>query len=248
MFGTGRGTRSPAETDVREADGTPVGRRTILGLIALAGAGVVGGKAVQDGLAKVLAPIELRDPTGLISLIPVGDSFRFYSVTGAVPTRTSRTYRLAVGGMVAHTASYTLADLQAMPQTRLVRDFQCITGWHVPQVHWSGVRLSTLLDRAAPAAGASAVRFRSFDGTYTESLTLEQARLDDVIVALQMLGGPITHDHGGPVRMYVAPMYGYKSTKWLSGIELTANVEPGYWEHRGYPVDGFISPSRGHDS
>jgi DMSO/TMAO reductase YedYZ molybdopterin-dependent catalytic subunit len=240
-----RGTRSTAEQDGPELDGKPVGRRTILGLIALAGAGVLGGKAIQDGLAKVLAPIELRDPTGLISLIPVGDSFRFYSVTGAVPTKNAQTYRLAIDGMVTHTASYTLADLQAMPQTSFVRDFQCVTGWHVPQVQWSGVRLSTLLDRAAPAAGATAVRFRSFDGTYTESLTLEQARLDDVIVALRMLGGPITHDHGGPVRMYVAPMYGYKSTKWLSGIELTPDMQLGYWEHRGYPVDGFINPSLG---
>jgi DMSO/TMAO reductase YedYZ molybdopterin-dependent catalytic subunit len=239
----GRRSRSTAEEDGPEVDGKPIGRRTVLGLVALAGAGVVGGSAVQDALAKVLGPLELRDPTGLLSLIPVGDSFRFYSVTGAVPTENAETYRLAVDGMVTHKASYTLADLQAMPQISLVRDFQCVTGWRVPQVHWSGVRLSTLLDRAVPTAGATAIRFRSFDGTYTESLTLEQAMLDDVIVALQMLGGPVTHDHGGPVRMYVAPMYGYKSTKWLSGIELTPTVELGYWEPRGYPVDGFIDPS-----
>ncbi|MGX7677731.1 molybdopterin-dependent oxidoreductase [Jatrophihabitans sp. DSM 45814] len=228
-----------------EVEGKPVGRRTILGLCALGLAGVLGGKALQDGLAKILAPIELRDPTGLFSLVPVGDSFRFYSVTGSVPTRNAQDYRLAVDGLVTHTASYSLADLQAMPQVELIRDFQCVTGWRVPQVHWSGVRLSTLLDRAGPAPKATAVRFRSFDGTYTESLTLEQARLDDVIVALQMLGGPITHNHGGPVRMYVAPMFGYKSTKWLSGVELTADVEPGYWEHRGYAVDGFISKEKG---
>ena len=30
--------------------------------------------------------------------------------------------------------------------------------------------------------------------------------------------------------MYVAPMYGYKSTKWLASITLTADVVPGYWE------------------
>ena len=127
-----------------------------------------------------------------------------------------------------------------MPQTKLVHDFQCVTGWRVPEVHWEGVALSVLLDRAEPLPAATAVRFRSFDGTYTESLTLQQARRADVIVALRMLGGPVTHDHGGPVRMYAAPMYGYKSTKWLSAIELTSHVEYGYWEHRGYDVHGLI--------
>ena len=41
----------------------------------------------------------------------------------------------------------------------------------------------------------------SFDGTYTESLTLEQARRDDVLVATAMQDDdPVTHDHGGPAR------------------------------------------------
>jgi DMSO/TMAO reductase YedYZ molybdopterin-dependent catalytic subunit len=102
------------------------------------------------------------------------------------------------------------------------------------------VRLSELLDRAEPSPSATAVRFRSFDGVYTESLPLSEARGDHVIVALEMLGGPVSHDHGGPVRMYVDGQYGYKSTKWLSGIELTEDEVPGYWEHRGYAVDGTI--------
>jgi DMSO/TMAO reductase YedYZ molybdopterin-dependent catalytic subunit len=92
------------------------------------------------------------------------------------------------------------------------------------------------------------VRFTSFDGEYTESLTLEQARRRDVIVATSMLGGPVSHDHGGPVRMYVAPMYGYKSTKWLGGIELVDKVRPGYWETRGYDVDGWVGHSNGYTS
>jgi DMSO/TMAO reductase YedYZ molybdopterin-dependent catalytic subunit len=228
--------------------GKPIGRRIVLGLAAVGAAGILGGRAVQERLASMLAPIESRDPTGLTSLLPLGDTFRFYSVTGSVPHRTAANYRLDVTGLVGSPATYTLADLQQMPQTALLRDFQCVTGWRVPQVHWSGVQLSKLLDLAAPTPEATAIRFRSFDGTYTESLTLDQARRADVLVALQMLGKPVTHDHGGPVRMYVAPMYGYKSTKWLSGIELTAAVDPGYWENTGdYDVDGWIGKSNGRE-
>jgi DMSO/TMAO reductase YedYZ molybdopterin-dependent catalytic subunit len=142
--------------------------------------------------------------------------------------------------LVNRPSTYTLADLQAMTQTNLVRDFQCVTGWRVPQVHWSGVRLGELLDAAGPLPAAAALRFRSFDGAYTGSMTLEQARRPDVIVALQMLGGPVSHDHGGPVRIYAASLYGYKSTKWLSSIELTHQAIPGYWEQRGYGIDGTI--------
>jgi DMSO/TMAO reductase YedYZ molybdopterin-dependent catalytic subunit len=224
----------------REPAGTPVGRRAVLGLVALGAAGVLGGNWLQNQLARLLGPLEYRDPTGLIALLPLGQTFRLYSVTGSVPLRTATTYRLDVFGMVTRTMSYTLADLQAIPQTALVHDFQCVTGWRVPDVHWSGVPLSALLDRSAPSAGATAVRFHSFDGTYTESMTLAEARRSDVIVALQMLGAPVTREHGGPVRMYAASMYGYKSTKWLAGIELTRDEVPGYWEHRGYNIDGSI--------
>ncbi|MEP7178528.1 MAG: molybdopterin-dependent oxidoreductase [Pseudonocardiales bacterium] len=224
----------------RATDGRPVGRRVVLALLALGGAGVVGGAWVQNGLARVLGPLEYRDPTGLIALFPLGQAFRFYSVTGSVPKRNLHSYRLTVSGLVAHPATYTVADLQAMPQTTLVHEFQCVTGWRVPEVHWAGVPLSALLRLAGPSTDATAVRFRSFDGTYTESMTLEEARRADVIVALQMLGRPVTHDHGGPVRMYAASMYGYKSTKWLSGIELTHGAVPGYWETRGYDIDGSI--------
>jgi DMSO/TMAO reductase YedYZ molybdopterin-dependent catalytic subunit len=229
------------------AEGTPVGRRVVLGLLGLGALGILGGARLQTGLSAVLAPVELRDPTGLVGLLPLGDTFRYYSVTGGVTERTADEYGLTVSGLVRHPARHSLADLQAMPQTELVRDFQCVTGWRVRDVPWAGVRLGHLLDLAEPAPGARAVRLTSFDGSYSESLTLQQARRADVLVALRMLGAPVTHDHGGPVRLYVAPMYGYKSLKWLSGIELTAGVVPGYWEQRGYSVDGWVGSSNGRD-
>ena len=87
-----------------------------------------------------------------------------------------------------------------------------------------------------------------FDGAYTESLTLDQARRDDVMAAYEMLDGPVTQEHGGPVRLYVAPMYGYKSIKWLERIEVTETEPPaGYWEVRGYDTDAWIGKSNGRD-
>jgi DMSO/TMAO reductase YedYZ molybdopterin-dependent catalytic subunit len=212
----------------------------VLGLLGLGAIGIVTGREVQDDLARVIAPIAEHDPTGLTSLIPLGDTFRYYSVTGSVRSEDAATYALQVSGLVARPTAYSLAQLQAMPRTAFVQDFQCVTGWRVPEVHWAGVQLSVLLDLAGPTTEAQAVRFRSFDGTYTESLRLTDARRPDVIVALEMLGRPVSHDHGGPVRIYAGSMYGYKSTKWLSAIELTKDEIPGYWETRGYDIDGTI--------
>ncbi|WP_028645298.1 molybdopterin-dependent oxidoreductase [Nocardioides sp. URHA0020] len=223
-----------------DPDGAPVGRRVVLGLLGLGALGVVAGSKVQQGLSELLAPIQLRDPTGFTSLVPLGNTWRYYSVTGAVAPRDATSYALKVSGLVERPTTYALADLEALPQLSFTDTFQCVTGWHVPDVPWTGVRLSDLLDRAAPTDAAVGVRMRSFDGVYSVNMTLDQARADDVVVALAMYGKPVTHDHGGPVRIYSGSMYGYKSTKWLSEIEVTATNDPGYWEDRGYPLDGFI--------
>jgi DMSO/TMAO reductase YedYZ molybdopterin-dependent catalytic subunit len=113
-------------------------------------------------------------------------------------------------------------------------------------VHWTGVPLGHLLDEAGVTAGAVALRFFSFDGVYTESLTLDQARLPDVIIAYRMLGAPVTREHGGPVRLYVPEMYGYKSIKWLQRISVVDQVVPGYWEDEGYAVNGWVGRSNGY--
>ena len=243
------GDKTPAdgETPASEAaaDGRPIGRRLILGMLSLGTVGVVFGKRLQSIESSILTPLEEHDPTGLTSLVPDGDNFRFYSVTNDEPQRNAADYRLTVSGMVDRPVTLTLAELAAMPQTALVKDFQCVTGWRVPGVHWSGVALPDLLDHVGVKTGATALTFGSFDGTYTESLTLSQARRRDVLVATSMLGGPVSRAHGGPVRLYVAPMYGYKSCKWLGSITVTDRVVPGYWENEGYDVDGWVGASNG---
>ncbi|BCY09831.1 molybdopterin-dependent oxidoreductase [Actinoplanes sp. L3-i22] len=227
--------------------GTPVGRRIVLGVLALGAAGVAFGARVQKSTDGVLAAIGSKDPTGLTGLLPGGGGFRFYSVASSVPHRSAADYRLTVDGLVDKPGTYTLAQLQAMPRTRLVRDVQCVTGWRVPQTAFAGVLLADLLTAAGVQPGATALRFSCFDGVYSESLTLEQARRPDMLVAYEMRDEPVSAAHGGPVRLYAAPMYFYKSAKWLSGITVTDHVTPGYWEDRGYDVDGWVGRSNGRD-
>ena len=226
--------------------GAPVGRRVFLALAALGAAGVVWGAKAQDLLARALGPITAKDGTGLSSLLPVG-RFRIYSVTGGYPTRSTDRYRLRVDGLVDRRLDLTFDDLLAIEPAHLTRDFQCVTGWRVRDVAWTGVRLADLLDMAGVGPKAAALHFTSFDGIYTESLTLDQARRDDVLIAYRMEDEPISNEHGGPVRLYVPPMYGYKSLKWLDAIEVTASVQPGYWEQAGYDTDAWIGRSNGRE-
>jgi hypothetical protein len=112
-----------------------VGRRVVLGMAALGAAGIAFGSDVQRLLGSAVG-------SGLGGILPGGDRFRIYTITGGFPKIADADYRLKVTGLVDTPIQLTLDDLKAMPKTALVRDFQCVTGWRVPEVHWEGVLLS----------------------------------------------------------------------------------------------------------
>jgi DMSO/TMAO reductase YedYZ molybdopterin-dependent catalytic subunit len=206
----------------------------VLGLGAL---GTLFGSNVQAGISSLLNSVHAGS---IASVLPGGGQFTIYTITAGYPAAPAN-YRLRVDGLVRKPLALTVSELQALPATRLTRDFQCVTGWVVDNVHWVGVRLVDLAQHAGVDPAAAAFKLTSFDGAYTESLTLEQAHQTGALVAYSMLGAPVTREHGGPVRLYVPDMFGYKSIKWLSGIELVEHAEPGYWEQNGYPVNAWIS-------
>jgi DMSO/TMAO reductase YedYZ molybdopterin-dependent catalytic subunit len=230
-LGPDRPQRPPAER------GKPIGRRVVLGILGLGAVGVATGSRVQRGIDAALKPLS---DTAVGSLGTGGGGWELYTITGGYPSP-PRDYKLQVGGLVKQRLALSVDDLEALPPTRMTKTFQCVTGWSVDDVHWIGVSLTALLARAGMSQRAKQIRFTSFDGLDTESLTVEQAHQSGAIVAYSMLGAPVTKEHGGPVRLYVPGMFGYKSLKWLSGIYAVEKAPIGYWEQNGYPVNAWIT-------
>jgi DMSO/TMAO reductase YedYZ molybdopterin-dependent catalytic subunit len=165
--------------------------------------------------------------------------FRVYTVTD-IPTFREADWTFTAAGLVDRPLQLSWQEFLALPRTVQVSDFHCVTGWSVFHVTWEGVRLSDLLDRLGVKNEARFVRFFSGDGVYDDSLPVAVARAEDVMLAYVMDGSPLPTPLGGPVRLIVPKMYGYKSVKWVEGLQLTAEEKTGYWEQRGYPADAWV--------
>ena len=214
-----------------------IGRAGFLGLL---GAGALGLFFAKD----VTGVLDRAVPKSVSSFVPTS-GWRIYTIGDSMPTFDPATYRLDVTGLVGSPTSYTLADLKAMPRADQVSDFHCVTGWSVSNVRWGGVRIADLLEAAGAQSNVAALNFVSAERPYEDSLTLEQALLPDVMLAYEMDGGPISRPHGAPVRLVMPQMYGYKSVKWVSRIELGTTALPGYWEQNGYDADAWLGNSNG---
>lgn len=154
---------------------------------------------------------------------------------GEIPPFDPDNWRLRIWGECENPVSIGWAELQALPQVELVRDFHCVTTWSRYDNRWGGVAIGTLLALARPKASATHVLLHAYDALgYTTNLAFEDFAHPDNLVATRHDGAPLTPEHGGPVRFVVHHLYAWKSAKWLSGIELLPQNRRGFWEERGY--------------
>lgn len=174
---------------------------------------------------------------------PVGGGaeghFRVYTVA-PIPVFTNKNWSFTIDGLVEKSMKWDWEQFVSLKRSVQVSDFHCVTGWSVYKNTWEGIPLTQLLRLAGVKPKAKNVKFYSGDGVYTDTLTLEQASMDDVMVAVMHDGMPIPSDLGGPVRLIVPKMYAYKSVKWLNRIELISEDHIGYWEERGYSNDAWV--------
>lgn len=195
-------------------------------------------ETITDG--NELRPLPQPHPK---SSPPIGGGrrgeFRYYTVT-EVPELNNENWSFTIDGLVERKKYYNWSEFVKLHRDVQVSDFHCVTGWSVYNITWEGIPLKKLLQVAGVKKEAKYVKFYSADGVYTDSLTLDQAMMDDVTVAVLMDGKLITQNNGGPVRLIVFKMYAYKSVKWLNRIELIQNEHIGYWEKRGYSNNAWV--------
>ncbi len=167
----------------------------------------------------------------------VGD-FIEYSALGR-PSVNLEEWRLTVTGLVERELSLSYRELRSLEQVEIVRDFHCVTGWSVREVRWRGVRIARLAEMAGVRPEARWVRFVSLDG-YDTSVPLEDALVEDAIVALEVNGRPLPEEMGFPARPIIPHLYAWKSAKWLTRVEFTKGYPGGFWEDRGYHPRGNV--------
>ena len=122
-------------------------------------------------------------------------------------------------------------DLTELPIEEITVDIHCVTGWSKLDTAWRGVSLDILLNAVDTAADYALVH--SY-GDYTTNLPLEDLRDGKAWIAIDYNGDPLTAEHGGPARLLVPHLYLWKSAKWVRGLDLLVQDEPGLWEQLGY--------------
>jgi DMSO/TMAO reductase YedYZ molybdopterin-dependent catalytic subunit len=219
-------------------DERTIGRAAFLGVVTAGIAGLFVGRDAMRVAGRLV-------PDSIEAAVP-SSGWRIYTIGNAIPRIDPAVYRLSITGAVERPVTYGLDDLRAIPRARQVSDFHCVTGWSVYDVHWSGIRFSDLLAEAGLRPEAKALRFVSDEVPYDDTLSLAQAFAPDAMLALGLDGKPLSEPHGFPARVVMPRMYGYKSVKWVTRIEVQTHTEHvGYWEQRGYDEDAWVDASNG---
>ena len=181
-------------------------------------------------MKKILTPdeIEKRVPPGQY----LTDKFPVLSY-GPAPRFNPEKWDFRVLGLVEEPLRLSYQEFRALPQSRQVSDFHCVTTWSRLDNVWEGVRVSDLMRRVKLKPEAHFVLVHC-DAGYTANLPLETFLDDDVMLAHRHDGRDLTPDHGWPLRLVVPKLYAWKSAKWVRAIEFMDMDRRGFWEVRGY--------------
>ena len=184
--------------------------------------------------------------TGISPIVTPNSDFYRIDTAIVVPSVDVNDWKLSISGMVDNPYTMTFRELIDMGLVETPVTLSCVSnkvgGNLVDNAVWRGVPLADVLNRAGVQRGATQIVGRSVDN-WNSGFPTEYAFDGRVaLVAVSMNGEPLPAEHGFPVRLVIAGLYGYVSaTKWLEEIRLTTwEGFDSYWVPRGWAKRGPI--------
>jgi len=125
-------------------------------------------------------------------------------------------WRLTLTGVGGERLTLSWPDIARLPRVRDRLPLVCqIFNW-VEAAEVQGVRFADVVHHAGLCAAANAYwSFHSADGFYFETLPRVMALDRRTLLVFGLNGEPLPHRYGGPVRLWVPFLQGYKSVKWV---------------------------------
>jgi DMSO/TMAO reductase YedYZ molybdopterin-dependent catalytic subunit len=198
-----------------------------------------GGETSGPAASPPEATLEARIPAAPGTRPELTSNADFYriDINTLPPALDGSAWEMKFDGLVVQPTTYTIQDLVNRPSMSQVVTMQCISnpvgGDLTSTARWTGVPLKTLLAEIGLRDGASAIQMEAADGFY-ESISIEEAMDERVLLVYAMGGVPLPVEHGFPLRIYIPGHYGMKQPKWITHMEAIDNAGRGYWVERGW--------------
>ena len=161
--------------------------------------------------SQITAPFANGEP-------PTDDEFRRLQAGGFAD------WRLAVDGMVARPASFSLAELKSYPSRSQITHLACEEGWSFI-AEWTGVPLAHVLNVVGILPQAKYVAYFSIERGWWDSLDMADALHPQTFLTYGMNGGELPAGHGGPLRIRVPRQLGYKNVKYITRLTVTDSLK-----------------------
>ena len=173
----------------------------------------------RHSLAREFATSQISKPPFANEVAPLGEAFK------RLQKGSFTDWRLDVDGMVARSASFSVAELRSFPKRSQITHLACEEGWSYI-AEWIGVPLSHVLDLVGTLPQARYVIYRSIQSDWWESIDMAGALHPQTLVAYGMNGGDLPVGFGGPLRLRVPRQLGYKSVKYITRLTVTDSLKP----------------------
>tara|TARA_Y100000994_G_scaffold237893_1_gene229913 strand:- start:667 stop:1296 length:630 start_codon:yes stop_codon:yes gene_type:complete len=156
---------------------------------------------------------------------------------GNTPSIDLDNWKFSITGSVSKNLEFDYQSFLGLGEITLSSEFHCVTQWSNLDNQWSGIPFKTLFNQVQISRDSKFAMIHCYGG-YSTNLSLDVLLDDDVLFATKHNGETLSADHGAPLRLIVPKRYGWKSAKWVNGIEFMEEDAPGFWEMRGYHMEG----------